>query len=78
MSGERVRVAGDPVTHIVTWWSDGWGYTRCGLGFAPSEASFQAGNLPQGRIVQDECNCMTCLVREGRIVGLKLFDEESR
>lgn len=63
MSDEHVRIADDSITHIVSWSSSLGGHTRCGLWVAWTEADLR----PLARIVETDCDCMTCLVKENRV-----------
>lgn len=57
MSDSRVRIANGPITHLVVWSDDVGGYTRCGIDFSWSPDDRAVANT-----VEDDCDCMTCLV----------------
>lgn len=67
MSGARIRVKGSPVTHVVSWSFDTYGSTRCGMSFAWDP------NGPNP-VVDCDCDCMTCLVKEDRTVSFPTFE----
>ncbi len=80
MSNRRVRLTGSPVTHVVFWSCDTGGHTRCSVGFVwPTY-----GQTPEAYLVEDDCDCMTCLVNKAgvsmvnsaAINKLKFSDEE--
>jgi hypothetical protein len=75
VSDERVRVADSPVTHVVSWSSDVGGHTRCGLGFAWDVSDPRTEARLQATIVDDDCDCMTCLVKEDRMVGFQAYQD---
>lgn len=63
MSDEHVRVGDSPVTHVVSWSSNNGGHARCGLWFAWTEDDLR----PLASVVETDCDCMTCLVKENRV-----------
>lgn len=73
MSDEHVRVAGSSVTHVVSWSSDVGGHTRCGLGFAWDVSDSRTEAKFQAVIVESDCDCMTCMVKEDRMIRFDAY-----
>lgn len=78
MSDERVRVASNLVTHVVSWSHDVGGKTRCGLAFAWDASDPRARARLEAETVEDNCDCMTCLVKEGRAIGFQTYQDIGR
>ena len=64
----RVRLAGDVLTHNVVWADDVGGYTECVADFAWRAEDQRTNACVVAVVVEDECDCMTCLVRPLRKV----------
>lgn len=64
MSEHRnVRLDDSPITHLVTWSDDVGGYVRCGIDFSWSPDDYRTNaRRPVADTVEDDCDCMTCLV----------------
>lgn len=75
MSDERVRVDGSPVTHVVSWSDPTGGYTRCGVDFDWPRNNPRPYARHVATIISDDCDCMTCLVKEDRTIGFQSYQE---
>lgn len=69
----HVRLAGDALTHRVSWADDVGGYTRCGLLFRAHNGDPRVNTRVKAEVVEDECDCMTCLVGIARNDGFVFF-----
>lgn len=69
----RVRLAGDVLTHNVAWADDAGGYTECVTDFAWRADDPRTNVRVVAKAVEDECDCMTCLVRPQRKVNFTSY-----
>ncbi len=63
MSDQHVRFAGSPITHLVAWSDDAGGYVNCAVLFSWRLNDPRLSGRIVAEAVEDNCDCMTCLVR---------------
>lgn len=74
MSGNRVCLAGDAMTHEIAWADNVAGYTYCGLDFKWGLDDTRSNAFLIGTVAEQECDCMTCLVRSVRKIGFMFYE----
>lgn len=74
MSVRRVRIVDDPAIHIVDWYDNVGGTSRCRIDFAWRPNDRRANARSVATMVENDCDCMTCLVRDSRATIFHMFE----